>query len=308
MTVLVEGMMKVSDLVQELDAYCVWGYERTVTKPSPIDRADPDSLAFYAKGKEQALQVIRDSKAGVIVCSNEIEYPEFEDKTLILVPDPRLAFGRILKLFQVEKLGIHRSVVIYDRVKIGKNVIIHAGAVIGAQGFSYNRNERGELERVPQLAGVTIEDDVEIGANTCIDCGTMDDTIIGQGTKIDNLVHIAHNVKIGKHCIIVAETFIGGSVEIGDYTWIAPQVCVRDWVNIGSNVVVGMGSVVTKTVGDNVVVMGVPAGLQLAVPRPPPPPSPLDASAPAAILGRHRFRLGRVFPRLERSPQCRSYQ
>jgi UDP-3-O-[3-hydroxymyristoyl] glucosamine N-acyltransferase len=98
-----------------------------------------------------------------------------------------------------------------------------------------------------------------VGANTCIDRGTLSDTVIGRGTKIDNLAHIAHNVRVGEDCIIVALAFLGGGVVVGDGTWIGPDASVLQSLTVGSNVLVGMGTVVTKDVPDRVVVAGVPA-------------------------------------------------
>lgn len=151
--------------------------------------------------------------------------------------------------------GVH----IYDRVRIGRNVTIHAGTVIGADGFGYERNAEGALEKFPHLGGVVIEDEVEIGANTCIDRGALSDTRICQGARIDNLVHIAHNVHIGRHAAVIAHAMIGGGTHIGDYAWIAPSACVRDRIKIGAQVVVGLGALVTKDLPDGVTVAGAPA-------------------------------------------------
>jgi len=221
----------------------------------------------------------------------------FDDKTLVAVNRPRLWFIRCVNAFfsPEEKKGIHPTAIIgknceigknvyigpysfigdevvigsgskihsgvhiHDRVRIGKNVILKSGCIIGTAGFGYERNDEGVLERFPHIGGVVIEDDVEIGANTCVDRGTLSDTIIGEGTKIDNLVHIAHNIVIGKHCVIVALAMIGGGAKIGDGAWIAPTACIRDGVTIGKQALVGMGAVVTKNVADHDVVIGVPA-------------------------------------------------
>ncbi len=293
--------VSVKELVGALnESYRVLGsMDRYISTPSPIDQAGEKSLTFCSRKKEQALQIIRSSKAGVIVCPNEIEISglDYQNKTLIQVCNPRLTFIRLLQRYFVPppEFGIHPSAIIdetdkiepqvyigphcyiggeceigegtiiygnvyiYPKVKIGRRVIIHAGTVIGADGFGFERNEKGEYEKFPQLGGVVIGDNVEIGSNVSIDRGALGDTIIGEGTKIDNLVHIAHGVILGKHCIVIAVTIIGGSVKIGDYSWIAPHVCIREGLSIGSHVLVGMGSVVTKDIGDNLVVMGVPA-------------------------------------------------
>ncbi|NQV28693.1 MAG: UDP-3-O-(3-hydroxymyristoyl)glucosamine N-acyltransferase [Rhodopirellula sp.] len=128
---------------------------------------------------------------------------------------------------------IHANVVIYFDVTIGNRVIIHAGAVIGADGFGY-RFRDGRFEKIPQLGTVQIHDDVEIGANTTIDRGMIGPTIIAQGTKIDNLVMIAHNCEIGKHNAFASQVGIAGSCTTGDYVRAGGQAGIGDHLNIGS--------------------------------------------------------------------------
>jgi UDP-3-O-[3-hydroxymyristoyl] glucosamine N-acyltransferase len=154
---------------------------------------------------------------------------------------------------------IHAGVHVYDRVRIGRNVTIHAGCVIGADGFGYERDADGVLVKFPHLGGVVIEDDVEIGANTCIDRGSLGDTHVCKGARIDNLVHVAHNTLVGRHAAVIADAMIGGSTRIGDYAWIAPSACLRDRIVIGERAVVGLASVVTKSVPAGRTVMGLPA-------------------------------------------------
>lgn len=116
---------------------------------------------------------------------------------------------------------------------VGNRVTIHAGVSIGQDGFGFAMGKEGHL-KVPQIGRVIIQDDVEIGANTAIDCGAVRDTIIGEGTKIDNLVQIGHNVMIGRHCIIVAQTGISGSAELGDFVALGGQVGVIGHVKVGA--------------------------------------------------------------------------
>lgn len=158
-----------------------------------------------------------------------------------------------------DRTQIYPGVVIYDDIEIGNNVTIFSNTVIGADGFSHLYNDEGKLEKFPQLGSVRIEDYVEIGANCCVDRGALMVTVIGEGTRIDNLVHIAHNVKIGKHCFIVAQVFIGGSIVIKDHVWIAGLSCIRDNATIGENATVGMGAIVIKDVPAQAVVVGNPA-------------------------------------------------
>ena len=134
---------------------------------------------------------------------------------------------------------IHSNCVIYDDVTIGQNCVIHAGSVIGADGFGYVRDDKGEYHQFPQIGSVVIEDNVEIGANTCIDRGALGETRIGAGTKIDNLVQIAHNVQIGKRVVIAAQTGISGSTVIEDDCVIGGQVGIGDHVRIMSGAIIG---------------------------------------------------------------------
>jgi UDP-3-O-[3-hydroxymyristoyl] glucosamine N-acyltransferase len=134
---------------------------------------------------------------------------------------------------------LHQNVVIEDGCTIGDNVILHAGVVIGADGFGYVRDESGEYIKFPQIGTVVIEDNVEIGANTCIDRGALGETRIGEGTKIDNLVQVGHNVSIGKRCVIAAQTGISGSVVIEDDCVIGGQVGFGDHVRVQSGTVIG---------------------------------------------------------------------
>ncbi|MGI8542339.1 MAG: UDP-3-O-(3-hydroxymyristoyl)glucosamine N-acyltransferase [Aridibacter sp.] len=140
---------------------------------------------------------------------------------------------------------IYPNCVIYDNVEIGGDCIIHSGTIIGADGFGYVRDiEENKHVKFPQIGKVIIEDDVEIGANSCIDRGALGETRIGEGTKIDNLVQVAHNVKIGKRVIIASQTGISGSVTIEDDCIIAGQVGFADHTTIKKGAVIGAKSAV----------------------------------------------------------------
>jgi UDP-3-O-[3-hydroxymyristoyl] glucosamine N-acyltransferase len=158
-----------------------------------------------------------------------------------------------------EDCVLHPGVTIYTHARIGNRVILHAGVVIGGDGFGYVFAE-GRHNKFPQLGGVVIEDDVEIGCNSTVDRGSLGTTVIGQGTKIDNLVQIAHNVRIGKHCVIVAQTGISGSVTVGDYAVIGGQVGIGDHVTIeeGATIASGGGVLPGKIVRKGSVIWGVP--------------------------------------------------
>ena len=135
----------------------------------------------------------------------------------------------------------HPRVTVYPGARIGNRVILHAGVVVGSDGFGYVFAE-GRHQKFPQLGQVVLEDDVEIGSNTTVDRGSLGTTLIGQGTKIDNLVQVAHNVRIGRHCVIAAQTGISGSVEIGDYVVMGGQVGIGDHVRIEARAVLGGGA------------------------------------------------------------------
>jgi len=132
---------------------------------------------------------------------------------------------------------IYPNVVIYPNTVIGKDCIIHAGTVVGSDGFGYVFDGKKHI-KIPHVGVVVIEDHVEVGANTTIDRAMLEKTLIGEGTKIDNLVMVGHNNRIGKHVILVSQVGLSGSVEIGDYSILAGQVGVADHVKIGKKVIV----------------------------------------------------------------------
>ena len=150
------------------------------------------------------------------------------------------------------------NVVIYARTQIGHRVSIHAGTVIGSDGYGYVFDE-GRHRKVLQVGNVIIHDDVEIGANTAIDRGALGSTVIGQGTKIDNLVHIAHNVVIGKNCLVMGQCGFAGSTRLGDYCVIASQSGIAGHLKLGQQATVGAKSGVMRDVGDKETVLGIPA-------------------------------------------------
>ncbi len=253
-----------------------------------VHRNNGDPWTYLQKSKAQVLIVPKD----LIDKADEIS----QSKTVIFSNNPMLLFSRIAReLFVVHPIpGIHPSVIIHpnaviakdvyigplcsigdcqigagsiiqshvsigDCVSIGKKVLIKNGARIGQSGFGFVKNENGELEKFPQIGRVIIEDNVEIGANTCVDRGALSITRIGAGTKIDNLVEIAHNVQIGKNCMITGNVSIGGSCKIGDEVWIGPTASLRDGIVVGSGALINMGSVVIKDVKAAADVIGYPA-------------------------------------------------
>lgn len=150
---------------------------------------------------------------------------------------------------------IYSNVNIGEHVRLGNRVIVHAGATIGSDGFGYE-TDGGMHHKIPQVGGVIIGDDVEIGANSTIDRATLGNTVINRGTKIDNLVHIAHNVTIGEHCFLIAQVGIAGSCKLGNYVVLAGQVGMADHVSIGDRAVVSGKSAVIKNIEPDQVVGG----------------------------------------------------
>jgi len=216
---------------------------------------------------------------------------KFSSNTIIIYKNPRLLFCNVLEFFikknliniKSKKNIIHKSVKysnesilgnniiieknsiiepgvkIFSNVKIKKNSIIRSGAIIGCYGFGYQRDEFNKPIKFSQFGSVQIEENVHIGNNSCVTISTFSKTKIGKNTKIDNLVHIAHNVKIGENCIITAHSQIGGSVRIGNNVWLSPSASIKNKVKLGDNVFVGIGSVVIFDIKKNQKVFGNPA-------------------------------------------------
>ncbi len=268
-----------------------------ITGFKPISSAMKHEVTFCSTVGDKGLKLISNSNASVIICSQSLRKKTNQtDSVLIFVDNPRLWFIRCLQEFMPEKdlvgihpssivlsqkignnlyvgpftyigkevsIGnntkIHGSVYIIGNVRIGDNVIIDASTVIGADGFGFERNNLGKLEKFPHVGGVEIQNDVEIGANVCIDRGSIENTLIETGTKIDNLVHIAHNVKIGSNCLIVAQSLIAGSCIIENNVHVSMCAIIRDGVRVGKNAIIGMGAVVTKNVPNDTTVIGIPA-------------------------------------------------
>lgn len=146
-----------------------------------------------------------------------------------------------------DNVTIYPNVTVYHECKIGNRVIIHAGAVVGADGFGFAPNEQG-YDKIPQIGNVVIEDDVEIGANTCIDRSTMGSTIIRKGVKLDNLIQVAHNVEIGENTVMAAQGGIAGSTKIGKWCMFGGQVGMAGHISIADQTHVGAQAGITNTI------------------------------------------------------------
>ena len=163
-----------------------------------------------------------------------------------------------------EGTKIYPGVKIYEGTVLGRNCILHAGVVLGADGFGFAPREDGTFAKIPQLGNVIIEDDVELGANTCIDRAKTDSTIIRRGVKLDNLIQIGHNVEVGHDTVMSAQVGIAGTTKVGSNCFIAGQVGIADHVTIGNRVQIGSKSGIDKNVPDGEIRFGYPAlpGLQ----------------------------------------------
>jgi len=274
--------MKANKIASFLNAEIIGNPTKEVTKPGYLHTAKPDEITYcYLKNDDKELEAINKTNAGIVICQKHLKdrLTSMKDKpTLILSEAPKYDFAKILQEFFVKEtpiispnsyigksvkigknIAVHPNAVIYDGTEIGNNVTIRANAVLGSEGLDYGRNKKGELKRVPHVSKLIIEDDVDVGSNTTVQKGILRATIIGKGTKIGPNCDIGHEVIIGKHCIITGMTLIAGATEIGDHTFIAPHSTIKNSIKIGSDVFVGIGSLVIRDVPDGTMVVGSPA-------------------------------------------------
>jgi UDP-3-O-[3-hydroxymyristoyl] glucosamine N-acyltransferase len=284
--------LKVSELAGLLDA--PWeGADVEVSGVAPLESAVDAQLSFV--GNRKAAQQADASRAGCLLVP--ADFPA--GRTLIRVTDPRAAFARAIAVLSPSRrppVGVHPSAVVatgveigagtsigpgcsigagcrigegcvlhpnvtlYENVKLGDRVVLHSGCVLGADGFGFVLTG-GAYQKFPQIGSVEIGDDVEIGANSCVDRAALGVTWIGQGTKIDNLVHVGHNSRIGNHVVVAAQTGFSGGVVVEDYAVIGGQVGIGDKVRIESGAVLGSGCgiLTSKIVRRGQVVWGTPA-------------------------------------------------
>ena len=280
--------MKLCDLAKLVSGKIIGSGDVEITGVAQASEAKSGDLVFVLDKK------FLSSKATAILAQESMP---IKNKAAILVANPRQAMAKILACFAPPKsqaLGIHPTaiipsschlgqnvfigpyVVLEDNVsigagtiiepqvfigrdcQIGQQVIIHSGARIGIDGYGYVQVEKKHI-KIPQIGKVIIEDEVEIYANVCISRATLGSTIIGAGTKIDNLSHVAHNCKIGKNCAIVSLVGFAGSVTLKDNVYVAGQSGFNGHITIGENTVVMAKSGVTKDIPANMVVSGFPA-------------------------------------------------
>lgn len=263
-----------------------------ISKPAKIETAQSDEITFLAN--EKYLSYIDTTNAGAIII-NKTTYGKIKNSrniNFIIVDDAYTAFSKLLKHFEnisiinIEqptysigehtkiypnvyignnvKIGnhciIYPNVTILDNCEIGNNCILHAGAVIGSDGFGFAPQKDGTYEKIPQLGNVIIEDDCEIGANTCIDRATMDSTIIRKGVKLDNLIQVAHNVEIGEYTVIAAQSGISGSTKIGHHTMVGGQVGFVGHISIAPFTKINAKSAIASTIkNEKQILSGIPA-------------------------------------------------
>lgn len=259
-----------------------------------VERVNETTLDWINPAKKNKQEIANKSKAKVLLVDDSI-LPQ-DDKVLIVVKKPKVALAEVGNHFFVEshKPFIHPTAIIDEKAEIGKDCYIGAyvvignarigdgciidtnvriydsvvmgghcniksGAVLGGEGFGFERDEEGNRFRFPQIGSLVIGNYVEVGSNTCIDRGALSETIIGDYTKINNLCHIAHNNKIGENVCVAACVNLSGGNIIEDNVWIAPHASLRGYVHVGEKAFIGTGAVVVKDVPANETWVGNPA-------------------------------------------------
>ena len=270
--------------------------QATIHTFTKIEEGKEGAITFLSNPKYT--QYIYDTKASVVLVNEDLELEHPVEATLIRVKNAYECVAKLKQMYaaaQPKKTGVDSlafvspsaeigqdvyigpftyvgegvkigdgtrifpNVTIYDGCQIGKNVTIHAGAVIGADGFGFAPNTEG-YEKIPQLGIVIIEDDVEIGANTCIDRSTMGHTIIHKGVKLDNLIQVAHNCEIGENTVMSAQVGMAGSTKIGAWCMVGGQAGFSGHIHVADRTIVGAQcGVIGNTKGNGETLIGSPA-------------------------------------------------
>lgn len=240
--------------------------EAKVHTVSSIEEGEPGALTYLTNPKYE--KHLYKTRASIVLVNKDFTPSEPVTATLIKVEDTGAAVLKLLQMYQAakpRKQGISERASISERATLGEDcyvgdfAVIEAGARIGADGFGFIPNAAGGFDKIPQLGNVVVEDDVEIGANTCIDRAKTDSTIIRRGVKLDNLIQIGHNVQIGENTVSSAQTGIAGTSKVGHNCFLAGQVGIADHVTIGDRVCIGSKSGLDKDVPDGEVRFGYPA-------------------------------------------------
>ena len=261
-----------------------------------IEEGQEGAITFLSNPKYTPY--IYETKASIVLVNDDLELEQPVQATLIRVPNAYECVAKLMQMYAsalpkktgVDALAfvspsaeigqdvyigpftyvgegvrigdgtrIYPNVTIYDGCRIGKNVTIHAGSVIGADGFGFAPNQEG-YEKIPQLGIVVIEDDVEIGANTCIDRSTMGQTVIHKGVKLDNLIQVAHNCEIGENTVMSAQAGMAGSTKIGAWCMVGGQAGFSGHIKIADRTFVGaQAGVISNTKGNGEEMIGSPA-------------------------------------------------
>lgn len=272
---------------------------RPFNNVKPIFEADEDSVTWINPARKDKKELLAKTKAKIIICDYDLEIDEYkEKKCFLVVENPKAVFTRILRTFFAEKVeypaGVHSTAIvspdakihesvhigafciigkceinegsiilpytrIHNDVFIGCNVKINEYCNIGGDGFGHIWDEDNNVEKMPHIGKVIIEDDVEILQFVNIDKGTLNLTHIKQGSVLDHYVHIGHNATVGRNSMVGAKAVFCGGSSIGDNCFIGIQTIIIDAVKIGNNVIIGAGSVVTKPVPDRETWTGSPA-------------------------------------------------
>ena len=270
--------------------------QATVSTFAKIEEATDGAITFLSNPKYTSY--IYDTKASIVLVNDDLVLEHPVQATLIRVPNAYECVAKLMQMYaaslpkktgidplafisKTAKIGnnvyiapfsyvgegvkigdgtmIYPHVVIYDGCQIGKNVTIHAGAVIGADGFGFAPNQEG-YDKIPQMGIVVIEDNVEIGANTCIDRSTMGQTIIHKGVKLDNLIQVAHNCEIGENTVMSAQVGMAGSTKIGSWCMVGGQAGFAGHIHVADKTMVGAQcGVISNTKGNGENLSGSPA-------------------------------------------------
>ncbi|MDD4955528.1 MAG: UDP-3-O-(3-hydroxymyristoyl)glucosamine N-acyltransferase [Candidatus Omnitrophica bacterium] len=261
---------KYESLLEETQASAIITSKLSVASSKPLIKTENPSFAFakvvamfvpeaiyHPKGQSAQAFISPKAKIGKNVAVGP--FAIIEDNAV--VGDDTIVYGGCYIGYDTrigKKCIIYPNVSIRERIEIGSRVIIHCGTVIGSDGFGFAK-VRGVQEKIPQIGTVVVEDDVEIGANVTIDRARFDKTLIGKGTKIDNLVQIAHNVIIGENCLIVAQAGISGSTTIGKNVILAGQAGLVGHITVGDGAIAAAQAGVTKSIPPHTMVSGYPA-------------------------------------------------
>ncbi len=234
----------------------------------------PDPYSAFAALLHLVQQTMQKQKAGISLTAAIHESVAFDDKAGVWIGDyavigERVKIGRNVKIYPHafidddctigENTVIYSGVKIYDRTVVGSDCVIHSGVVLGSDGFGFAPMPDGTYSKIPQLGNVVIENAVEIGSNTSVDRATIGSTIIRSGTKLDNLIQVAHNVEIGKNTVVASQAGFSGSSKIGEHCMIGGQAGISGHIKIGNKVSIAAQSGIASDVDDNSEIMGSPA-------------------------------------------------